>query len=123
MKITSRKNGRPSIANGTPNTPPNCPIKPGHRIPSSNESTVPAEDVEGNEDGLEEEREAFDRERHSEHAAELSHQAGPQDPELEREHRARHRSNGKRHAHHVGPATSETERILVAVPETAGVRD
>src|SRR5437764_467084 len=41
MKIASRKNAIPSIAKGSPNTSPKRPSSPGHRTPSSNDSTVP----------------------------------------------------------------------------------
>ena len=41
MKIASRKNEKPSIANPSPNTPPKVDMKPGHSIPISNDRIVP----------------------------------------------------------------------------------
>ena len=41
MKIASRKNAKPSIANGRPITSPKRPIQRGHRIPNSNDRIVP----------------------------------------------------------------------------------
>ncbi len=41
MKIASRKNENPSIANPRPNTEPNVPVKFGHSSPISKLSTVP----------------------------------------------------------------------------------
>ena len=41
MKMASRKNEKPSIANPSPNTLPNFAVKAGHNRPISNESTVP----------------------------------------------------------------------------------
>ena len=41
MKIASRKNEKPSIANPSPNTLPKVPVKFGHSRPISKLSTVP----------------------------------------------------------------------------------
>ena len=40
-KIASVKKNRPSNANGTPNAPPQRPMKRGHSSPNSKLSTVP----------------------------------------------------------------------------------
>ena len=41
MKIASMKNENPSTANPSPNTPPNVPVKFGHRSPISKLNAVP----------------------------------------------------------------------------------
>ena len=41
MKIASMKNENPSIANPSPNTEPNVPVKFGHSSPISKLRTVP----------------------------------------------------------------------------------
>ena len=41
MKIASRKKEKPSIAKPSPKTPPNVPVKFGHKRPISKLSTVP----------------------------------------------------------------------------------
>ena len=85
--------------------------------------SVPAEDVDRDEDRLEKERDPFDGERQPEHVAEAAEQPGPEDAQLEREHRAGHRAHREQHAHDVRPAPGQPERVPIVVAEPVGVRD
>ena len=84
---------------------------------------VPAVDVDGDEDRLEEERARFDVEPQAEHVAELAHEAGPEEPELERQHRAGDRADGEGHRHDLRPATGQEQRDVVPLAHAAPVRD
>ena len=84
---------------------------------------IPTEDVDRHEDRLEKEGEPLDREGEPEHVAEATEHAGPEDPELEREHGAGHRADGEGHPHRVRPAARQPQRRLVVVAEPVGVGD
>src|SRR5581483_5310394 len=60
MKIASAKKKMPSTAKGSPKTPPNRPMRPGHSSPISNESTVPVTAPTANRTAI-----AFDHRRAS----------------------------------------------------------
>ena len=70
----------------------------------------PAVEVDAEEDRLEEERDALQRERQPDHVAELAHELRPQQAHLEAEDRARHRADGEQHRRDLRPSLGETER-------------
>ena len=78
---------------------------------------VPAVDVDPDEDRLEEEREALDREAEAEHAAERGGEVRPQQPHLEAEDRAGDHADGEQRDHHPRPAPRER-----AVQRVAGAQ-
>jgi hypothetical protein len=84
---------------------------------------LPAEDVDGHEDRLEEEEDPLDREEHAEDLAEAARELGPQQAELERQHRARDGPHREGHGHHLRPPPRQQERVLMVVPEAAVVGD
>ena len=84
---------------------------------------APAEDVDGDEDGLGEEEDPLEGERHAERRAPLAHELGPQQAELEGEHGPGHRSHGERHRHVLRPALSQQHRVPVIVLDAAVVGD
>ncbi len=84
---------------------------------------LPAEDVDRDEDRLEEEEDALDREQHPEHPAEPPRERGPQEAELEREHRAGDRSDREGHRHRLRPPLRQPQRIRVVAAQAAVVRD
>ena len=68
---------------------------------------VPAVDVDRDEDRLDEEGRALERERHPEHLAPLLHELRPQEAELEREDGAGDDADRKQDQHHLRPALGE----------------
>ena len=72
---------------------------------------LPAEDVDRDEDRLEEEEDALDREQHAEHLAEASGERRPEEPELEGEDGPGHGADRERHRHHLRPALRELQRV------------
>ena len=81
---------------------------------------VPAVDVDGDEDRLDEEREALQAEGEAEDVAEGGHELGPQQAELEGQDRAGHDPDGEQDDHRVRPALGEcaVERVAGAKPES-----
>jgi hypothetical protein len=84
---------------------------------------VPAVDVDRDEDRLEEERDRLDVERKAEYVAELAHEPGPEQPELEREDGAGHRADREGHRHDLRPSASQQQRDVVALAHASPVRD
>src|SRR3954447_11353182 len=68
---------------------------------------VPAVDVDGDEDRLDEERDALQREADPEDLAETRHELRPQQPELEAEDRARDHAHREDDQRHLRPALGE----------------
>ena len=75
---------------------------------------VPAVDVDPDEDRLEEEREALDREAEAEDAAERGREVRPQQAHLEAEDRARDDAHGEEGDHDPAPAAGDREVDRVA---------
>jgi hypothetical protein len=75
---------------------------------------VPPVEIDPEEDGLEEEGESLERERHPDQRTGVPHEARPEQAELEREHRARDRADGEQHRRALRPAVREIE--IRAVP-------
>jgi hypothetical protein len=84
---------------------------------------IPPEDVDRDEDRLEEEADALDREQDAEHLAEPPGERRPQQSELERQHGARDRPHRERHGHHLRPAPGEEQRIRVVTAQAPVVGD
>ena len=84
---------------------------------------LPAVDVDRDEDRLDEEEDALDREGRPEDVAEAAHELRPQQAELEREHRAGDRADGERHGRDLRPALREPQRDLVVAPQPEVVGD
>ena len=80
---------------------------------------VPRVDVDRDEDRLEEEREALEREAEPEDVPERRHELRPQQPELEAEDRAGHDPDREQRDHHLRPAHRErpVERVARAQVE------
>ena len=85
--------------------------------------TAPAEDVDGDEDRLGEEEQAFEGERDAERLAPLPHEARPQQPELERQDRPGDGTDGERDRHVAGPALGQLQRRGITVLDAAVVGD
>ncbi len=77
-------------------------------------NAVPRVQVDAEEDGLDEERDALRRERHPDDLAVGAHHPRPQQPELEAEDRARHRAGREQHPDRFGPLAGEPG--VVGVP-------
>ena len=86
---------------------------PGEHVRARRQA-VPAVDVDRDEDRLDEEREALERERQAEDVAVGGHELRPQQPELEREDRPRHDADREQGDHRLRPAAGEREQQRVA---------
>src|SRR6266566_4222845 len=86
---------------------------------------VPAVDVDRDEDRLDEEREALEREAEPEHVAEGRDESRPEQSELEGEDRAGHDADRKEREHDLRPAVREraVNRIAVAQEVPLSVED
>ena len=102
--------------------PRQCDRDPRQEMEPGREPS-PAVDVDRDEDRLEEEEQAFDRERDPEGTAVAAHEARPEQAHLEGQDRPGHRAYGEGHGHHGRPSTSEQERRRIAAPKADGVRD
>ena len=69
--------------------------------------TVPAVEVDAQEDRLYEKGDALDGEGESDHLAVVGHQARPQHAEFDGEDGARHSAHGKEHTEHPRPAARQ----------------
>ena len=85
----------------------------------SRREAIPAVDVDRDEDRLEEEREALEREAEPEDLAEAGHESGPQQAHLEAEDRPRYYACGEQREHHLRPAARQRaiERVAGAEVE------
>ena len=70
--------------------------------------------VDADEDRLDEEREALDREAQPEHRPERGHEVGPQQAHLEAEDRAGDDPDREQRDHHLAPPLGERQVQLVA---------
>ena len=86
---------------------------PGQHVRARRQA-VPAVDVDRDEDRLDEEREALEREREAEDVAVGGHELRPQEPELEREDRPGHDADGEQADHRLRPAPGERHEQRVA---------
>ena len=82
----------------------------------SRRQPVPAVDVDRDEDRLDEERDALEREPQAEHRSEPGHEARPQQPHLEAENRPGHHAHSEQREHRLRPALGELpiERVARA---------
>ena len=78
---------------------------------------IPAVDVDGDEDGLDEERKRLKREAQPEHLAEGRHEVRPQKPELEAQDRARDDADGEEGEHHLRPPLGDRPVEGVSGPQ------
>ena len=85
--------------------------------------SLPAEDVDGDEDRLEEEEDALDPEQQAEDLAEAPRERRPEQSELERQHGPGDGADGERHRHRLRPALRQPERVRIVVAKTAVIRD
>src|SRR3954466_7925864 len=83
----------------------------------------PAEDVDSDEDRLEEEEDALDREQHAEDLPEATREGRPEQPELEREDGVCDSTDRKRDGDRLRPAPGELQRVRVVMAQAAVVRD
>ena len=84
---------------------------------------LPPEDVDRDEDRLEEEEDALDREQHAEYLAKASCERRPKKPEFEREDGPRDGADRERHRHRLRPPLRELQRVRILVAQAAVVRD
>lgn len=70
---------------------------------------LPAVQIDAEEDGLEKEREAFERERHPDERASALHEARPQEAELEAQHRAGDRADREQDRRALRPSMREIQ--------------
>ena len=84
---------------------------------------LPAEDVDRDEDRLEEEEDALDREQHTEHPPETPGERRQEQPELEREDGPGHGADRERHRHRLRPALREPQRVGIVTTQAPVVRD
>ena len=80
---------------------------------SARRQPVPAVHVDPDEDRLDEERDALDREAEPEDVTERGHEVRPQEAHLEAQDRARDDTDRKEREHHLGPASREHAIELV----------
>ena len=87
-------------------------VRPGRQA-------IPAVDVDGDEDGLDEEREGLEREAEAEHLAEGGHEIRPQEAELEAQDCAGDDADCEQGEHHLRPALGDrpVERVAGSQPE------
>lgn len=83
---------------------------------------VPAVEVDADEDGLEEEGDALDRERQPDDVSEPAHELRPEDAHLEREDRPQHGTDGKEDGRRLGPLPRQSHvgGVARAVPAPLG---
>ena len=84
---------------------------------------IPAVDVDPDEDRLDEERDALDREAESEHVSERRHEVRPEHAQLEAEDRPGHDADGEQREHHLRPAPREHAIGLVAGAHVQPLRE
>ena len=89
---------------------------PGEEMSTRGEA-VPAVDVDGDEDRLDEEGERLEREPEAEDVTERRHETGPEKAELEAEDRPRDDADGEQGEHHFGPALRDGAVDGIAGPE------
>jgi hypothetical protein len=85
--------------------------------------SVPPVGVDPDEDGLDEEREALEREPEPEHVAEVLHPHRPQQPQLKRKNRAGNHPHREQRQHDPRPAPRERPVELVAGPQVPVLRE
>src|SRR5206468_3743769 len=85
----------------------------------SRREPIPAVDVDPDEDRLEEEREALEREAESEHVPEARDEVRPEQAELEAQDRAGDDADGEQRQHHVRPAPRHRAVELTARTQVA----
>ena len=93
-----------------------CEVEPGGQ-------PVPPVGVDGDEDRLDEERDALEGEAEPEHVPERGHEARPQQAELEAEDRARDHAEREEREHHLRPAAGEHAEQGIAGPQVAPLRE
>src|SRR5439155_8709008 len=86
---------------------------------SSRREPVPAVDVDPDEDRLEEEREALEREAEAEYVPEARDEVRPEQAELEAQDRAGDDADGEQRQHHVRPAPRHRAVELTARTQVA----
>src|SRR5688572_12288418 len=84
---------------------------------------VPPIEVDAEENGLGEEGEALEGERHADDRAGVLHETRPEQPELERQDGARYRADGEQDRGPLGPALRQLEVDAVTAPLPAPLRD
>ncbi len=85
--------------------------------------SLPPVEVDAEEDGLEEEEDAFEGEGESDHVAEGSHQAWPQQPHLEAEDGPGNSPHCEEDGGRLPPSVRQLERVGVAVAKAASVSE
>lgn len=78
---------------------------------------VPAVDVDGDEDGLDEEGEGLEREAEPEDLAEGGHEVRPEEAKLEAQDRAGDDADGEQGQHHLRPALGDRPVEGIAGPQ------
>ncbi len=94
----------------------------GEHVRSGREP-VPAVDVDGDEDRLEEEEDPLDREADSEGVTEAAREPRPQQAELEGEDGAGHRADGEEDRDSLRPVARQAKRLRVLLPMAVPLGD
>ena len=85
---------------------------------------LPPVEIDAEKDGFREEGESFEGEQKADDLARPSHEGGPQESELEREHRPGHRADGEQNRRALGPTfcQDEIDGLTGAQPSPFGNR-
>ena len=85
--------------------------------------TIPTIEVDPEEDGFGEKREALERERHSDDSARVFHESRPEETELEREHGAGDGAHGEEDGGAPRPAPREVQIDRLTAPKMQAFGD